>query len=122
MEMENLSSGALTKLKTLSRIALDYNRERPSRLQSLPYRLKHSFDFDVHTDPLGAGSAMAVSATINVYSFNANVARTQTSVAPPFRRTKQANDWRAGGDGQMGRASVSADIDLRAFGQLVETL
>ena len=65
---------------------------------------------------------MAVSAAINVNSLNADVGRAQTSIAPPFRRTKQANDGRARGDGQMRGAGVSADINLRAFGQFVETL
>ena len=65
---------------------------------------------------------MAIRAAIDVDSFNANVRRAQTAVAPPFRRTEQADDRRAGGDRQMRRPGVAAYVNLRAFCQFVKTL
>ena len=64
---------------------------------------------------------MAVSPTINVDSFNADVGRAQTAIAPPFRGAKKADYGRARGDSQVRRPGVAANINLSAFGQLVET-
>src|SRR5258705_13221527 len=110
--MENWSFVTLlASLNGLSR----HRQECLSFFQPLAYRLQHSFNFDVHADPLGTGATMAVCAAIYVNSFDADIGGSQAAVAPPFGGTKQADYWSPGSDGQMGRAGVPTNVDLRPF-------
>src|SRR6185295_15307703 len=108
----------LTSLNGLAK----HRQECFSDFQPLTYCLQHSFNFDIHADPLGAGATMAVCAAIYVKSFDADVGGSQTTVAPPFGRTKQADYWSPGSDGQMRRPGISTNVNLRPLREFVETL
>ena len=64
---------------------------------------------------------MAVDPAIDIETLDAEVVRVQASVAPPLGRPENPNDRCAGGDREMRRASVAANVDSGMFCQLVET-
>src|SRR5438045_980154 len=101
--MENPFSASMRQTTTLH----NDRQECLCYLQSFTDRLKHSLDFNVHTDPFRAGAAMTICTAVDIDSFNADINRAQTAVAPPFRGTKKADDGRTGGDSQMRRSRVS---------------
>src|SRR5438067_746175 len=74
-------------------------------------RRKDSVDVRVHADPLAARPAMAIDAAVYVGSLDADVVRVDAAVSPPFRRAEKADDRRSGGDGNVRRARVAADVD-----------
>jgi hypothetical protein len=64
---------------------------------------------------------MAICAAVDINPLNADVVWMQTTVTPPFRRTKQADNRGARRYGQMRWASVAAYVNFRASSQFVES-
>jgi hypothetical protein len=75
-------------------------------------RFKNASDLDIHADPVRTGSPVTINAAINVQPFDANIRLMGASISPPFRRSKQSDYRRSGGNGQMRGASITADINL----------
>src|SRR5258705_8412042 len=111
----------LTSLTSLNSLA-HHRKQYSSYFQPLAYCLQHSFNLDVHADPLGTGASMAVCAAIYVNSLDANVGSAQAAVAPPLRGTKQAHYRSASRNGQMGWAGIAPNVNLCPLRELVETL
>ena len=65
---------------------------------------------------------MAVGAAVNVDTLDANIVLPRTTVTPPFCWPEQTDDGRARGNGEVCRAGISTNVNLRAFGQLIKTL
>jgi hypothetical protein len=59
-----------------------------SYFQPLSHCLKHSRNFNVHTDPFITSATMTVFAAINIHALNANILAAWTAIAPPFGWTK----------------------------------
>ena len=65
---------------------------------------------------------MTVYPAPDIVALNADIARRQTAVSPPFRWPKYANDRGIGCDRDVRRSGISANINARAFSQFIEAL
>jgi hypothetical protein len=82
-----------------------------------PQRLS---DLYIHTNPFVTGAAVAIHAAGQARAFDANVRRAGAAVAPPLGRAEDAGDGRSGGNSQMRRAGVAADVGPRLLRQRVK--
>src|SRR5437764_2255776 len=81
----------------------------------------HSLDLDVHANPVRARAPVTVRAASDVFTLDADVVRMGRAVSPPLRRPEKPDDRRAGGDGEVRRPRVAADVDAGATRERVET-
>ena len=65
---------------------------------------------------------MTVVPAINVYPLHTDITRARAAIAPPFRRSKETDNWSVGGHSDVGGARVASDIDLRSPRQSVKSL
>ena len=93
---------------------------RASNIQPRFDCIEHGPDRYVQADPVIADAPAAINTAADVASFDADIVRIRTSVAPPFRRAKDADDRGFRGDGEMGRRRIAADINFREFRQFVK--
>src|SRR5205085_11012228 len=85
--------------------------------QSLASEIKNLLNRYIHANPLRAGAAMAINATIDVVALYADVFGARATVSPPFSRTEESGDGRARSNGQMSRSCIAANIKIRPLCQ-----
>ena len=64
---------------------------------------------------------MTIDPAIDIVAFDAYVVGVLTAVSPPFGRAEESDDGRSGGNGNVRRAGVAADVNARAFCQFIKT-
>lgn len=94
----NLENGQGRNACLSSRSKMD-RQECLSYFQALADSLKHSLNFNVHTNPLRTCPPMAVCSAVDIYSVHANIILSRAAVAPPFCGPKEPYDWGASRDG-----------------------